>query len=224
MLTTNEQRAKGRGGMIGGIPTTPRRPMSSDPSSVPTTVYIQGELNQFLAGDPAAKGRLIALAERRLMVLARKLLRGFTTRPEETAGVVSEAYLKLHKALDEVRPATVRQFFGLASLQMRRVLLDLARGSRRRGRKRVTTDDSDNPIDVAAPEGEDRDAVADLFAAIDKLDDELKEVVNLLFFQGLTQAEAGQVLDVHEDTVKRWWRLARVKLAKYLAAFKPDAD
>ena len=38
------------------------------------------------------------------MVLARKLLRGFHSGPDETAGLVSEAYLKLHKAPDEVRP------------------------------------------------------------------------------------------------------------------------
>lgn len=195
----------------------------SDDSSVPTTMYIQGELNQFLAGDPQAKGRLIALAVRRLEVLARKLLRGFSTRPEETAGVVNESYLKLHKALDEVKPATVRQFFGLASLQMRRVLLDLARAGKRRGGRRVSLDESGNAIDVPAPEGEDRDDVRDLFDAIDRLDEELKEVVHLIFFQGLTQAEAGQVLGVHEDTVKRKWAKARVLLVKHLGAFQPDA-
>lgn len=222
MATTNERRAKRPGGKIGGSPHTPRPPMSSDPTSVPTTVYIQGALDQFLAGDPAAKGRLITLAEKRLMVLARKLKIAFPTSPEETAGVVNEAYLKLHKALDEVRPGTVRQFFALASLQMRRVLLDLARANRRRG-KRGSLNDSENPIDPPAPGGEDRDEVRDLFDAIDRLDEELREVVNLLFFQGLTQAEAAQVLVVHEDTVKRKWAKARVILAKYLAAFRPDA-
>lgn len=157
------------------------------------------------------------------MILARKLLRGFGSRPDETAGVVSEAYLKLHKALDDVRPATVRQFFALASLQMRRVLLDLARASGRRG-KRVSADDSENGFDAPAPEGEDRDLVSDLFAAIETLEPELRQVVDLLFFQGLTQAEAAQVLGVHEDTVKRWWAKARVKLARFLGALQPDAD
>lgn len=215
-----------------------------------TTVFLQAALDKFLAGDPKAKAELVNRAEKRLMILARKLLRGFGPGPDETAAIVSEAYLKLHTALDAVRPNTVRQFFGLASLQMRRVLLDLVRAAKRGGKK-VSIDDPEGKIDV--PVGENRndgsDLVTDLYEAIDKLPDDLKEVVELLYLHGITPAEAGQLigipaeetvplptkvgmtqaeagrqLGVHEDTVKRRWAKARVLLAGKLAAFDPEAE
>jgi RNA polymerase sigma-70 factor (ECF subfamily) len=187
------------------------------------TAEIQSALDHFLAGDQAAKAELVNRAGERLMVLARKLLRGFGSGPEETAAVVSEAYLKLHKALDEVRPATVRQFFGLASLQMRRVLLDLVRAAKRGGH--VVNEDSGQFDTPDSTDGHsESDLVTDLYAAIDALDDDLKEVVLLRYFQGLTQAEAGELLGVHEDTVKKRWAKARVILAGKLAAFDPAAD
>jgi RNA polymerase sigma-70 factor (ECF subfamily) len=145
------------------------------------------------------------------VVLARKLPRGFGSRPEETA-FVSEAYLKLHTALDAVRPTTVRLFFGLASLQMRRVLLDLVRATKR-GRRVVNEDSGQFETPDSADGNAASDLVIDLYATMDKLDEDLKVVVMLLFFQRLTQTEVGQLLGVHEDTVKKRWAKARVVLA-----------
>lgn len=192
----------------------------------PLTVHIQAALDRFLGGDPAGKKELITLSERRLMILARKVLRQFGPNPEETAAVLNEAFLKLNRALDEVRPTTVREFFALAALQMRRVLLDLARAVGRRG-KRVTTDDSEAGFDPADPrKGEQSyaDVVADLDAAIDRLADDLKEVVHLHYYQGLTYDEIAKVIGVHPDTVKRMIARAKVALQKHLSAFGPDAD
>ncbi len=189
-----------------------------------STVHIQAALDKFLAGDPAAKAELVNRAGERLMVLARKLLRGFGSRPDETAAVVSESYLKLHKALDQVRPTTVRQFLALASLQMRRVLIDLVRASRRRG---VVVNEGSEQFDHPDGSGDGTDwatLVIDLYDAIDTLDDELKEVVMLHYFQGLSQAEVGEMVGVHEDTVKRRWAKARLALAGKLAGLDPAAD
>ena len=185
------------------------------------TVQIQRALDKLQTGDPKAKALLIELSEQRLMVLARKLLRGFGSSPDETAVIVSEAYLRLHTALDEVRPTTVRQFFGLASLQMRRVLLDLVRVVGRGGTK-VSLNDSDQGFEPVGADGGTShvDLISDLYSAIDRLEEDLKEVVQLLYFQGLTQAEVGQLFGVHEDTIKRKWAKARVLLAQRLAAFE----
>jgi RNA polymerase sigma-70 factor (ECF subfamily) len=60
----------------------------------------------------------------------------------------------------------------------------------------------------------------DVLGAIDKLGDSQREVVELLYFQGLTQAEAGEVLGVSEDTVKRRWAEARVTLFTRLRSYK----
>ena len=59
----------------------------------------------------------------------------------------------------------------------------------------------------------------DLLEAVGRLPDEEREAVELLFFHGYSQPEAGEILGVHEDTVKRRWSRARVKLADQLSAF-----
>ena len=107
----------------------------------------------------------------------------------------------------------------LASLQMRRVLIDLVRASRRRGGVVNEGSGQFNPPDGSDDGNEASDLVIDLYDAIDSLDDELKEVVMLHYFQGLSQAEVGELLGVHEDTVKRRWAKARVALAGKLAPF-----
>lgn len=210
--------------------TRPRKMVTSDhryhprgkAMSEPLTVQIQGALDRFLAGDAAGKQELITLSEQRLMILARKQLGTFGTPPDETAGVVNEAYLKLHKALDEVRPKTVREFFGLAGLQIQRVLLDMVRAAVRK--KKKSLDDSAGPGEPADPRGAVRshvDRVIDLHKAIDQLPEDLQEVVRLHYFQGLTYDTIGAVIGVHPDTVKRMINRAKVRLARQLDGFAP---
>jgi RNA polymerase sigma factor (sigma-70 family) len=47
---------------------------------------------------------------------------------------------------------------------------------------------------------------------VEALPEEERQVVDLLWYQGLTQAEAGVVLKVSERTVKRRWQEARLHL------------
>jgi len=151
---------------------------------------------------------------------------------EETAGVFNDAYMKLHSALDEVRPATVRQFLGLAALEVRRVLLDRIRKMRGRGQRKrpqmlsLQDKQSEDAPDhaVADPDGDPArlTLALDLLEAIEGLPDDEREVVELKFFSGLTEVEAGKILAVHEDTVKRRWSRARIKLADKLAPFAPE--
>lgn len=193
-------------------------------ADVATTFQVQSLLDRLLAGDRAAKDELINRAHDRLIIITRKLLGSYSRLrvEEETAGVLNEAYLRLHSALDEVKPATVRDFFGLVALQVRRVLLDTirkieGRGAERRPRK-VSLDDEG--VDVSGTAAADRSVALDLLEAIELLPDEEREAVELLFFQGWTQPEAAEILGVHQDTVKRRWARARVKLAHRLAAFE----
>jgi RNA polymerase sigma factor (TIGR02999 family) len=196
-----------------------------------TTMAMQQLLDRLVAGDERAKKELIDRAYERLILVARKMLGGFTgvRAQEETAGVLSDAYLRLHSSLDDVKPATVRQFMGLAALEIRRVLLDKIRKMRGRGRERrpeklsldARRGGESGGFEPPAPDGEGRkmDLAIDFLQAIEKLPDEEREVVELLFFHGYSQPEAGEILGVHEDTVKRRWARARVKLAEKLSAF-----
>lgn len=200
-----------------------------------TTVQIQGLLDRFIGGDDKAKAELIKVAESRLLVLTRQLLRGFSRGRDhdDTTGIFNEAYLRLHSSLDELKPTTVRQFFGLAALEIRRTLLDVVRKittrSKEGKRPRPTSIDAGGAdggrIDVPIEDEVQKrfDLTEALFAAIDTLPKELQEVVMLLHFQGMTQAEVAGLFGVHEDTVKRWWASARRQLADTLSAFNPNA-
>ena len=64
----------------------------------------------------------------------------------------------------------------------------------------------------------------ELMEAVERLDRDEREVVDLLFFNGLTQLEAADLLGVDESTVKRRWARARVRLAKWLESYGPDVD
>jgi RNA polymerase sigma-70 factor (ECF subfamily) len=198
-----------------------------------TTLAMQQLLDRFVKGDQQAKNDLINRAYDRLIIVARKLLGSFpdVRLEEETAGVLSEAYLRLRKSLDDVKPETVRQFFGLAALQIRRVLLDKIwelRGGRGENPPKFVSMDAQRAGDTSAG-GDDladtgidsarQNLAIDFLEAIEKLADEEHEVVELLFFHGYTQPEAGEIIGVHEDRVKRRWSRARVRLAEKLAAF-----
>lgn len=88
---------------------------------------------QDLLDQPApsadANEKLIAHAWQRLLVLTRKMLHHYPRlrRWEQTEDVFQTAALKLYQAMRDVRPKTTAEFFGLAALQIRRTLIDLAR-------------------------------------------------------------------------------------------------
>ena len=198
------------------------------------TQQLQGLLQRYSSGDETAKKPLIERAYQRLLLVARRLLNSFPSvrLDEETVGVLNDAYASLDASLTELKPQTVRQFMALATLEIRRSLLDRIR--KIRGRGKVTrsrpkslsagqTDDGDGApqLDLPAKSGDTEHSTLalDLLEAIEKLPDEEREVVELLFFHGCTQAEAAELIGVSEDTVKRRWSRARVRLAGLLSAF-----
>ena len=179
--------------------------------------------------DGASFGRddvyeeLLTRACERLRTLARRKLRGFPAlrRWVETDDVLQHAMLRLHRALKEVRPSTVGDFFALAGLQIRRELHDLHRhhfGPEGVGANHHTdgsgkvADDADGPLlavanDADMPVG--WDSFHDL---VEALPDEERAVVDCLFVSELTQEETAQVLGVSLRTVKRRWQSARIRL------------
>src|SRR6516225_4219825 len=118
-----------------GTEITALWPMGWAVSEDQTTAVVQRYLDE-LAGDSPAEPIVRALldrAVRRLHLLCATLLHRSYPRlaqpplnmqADELLGAVSE---RLLKALREVRPRTVRQFFALANQHMRWELNDLAR-------------------------------------------------------------------------------------------------
>ena len=93
------------------------------------STYVQQCLVRLQQGDAAAREELLQGACRRLTDLARTMLRGYRRlkRWEETDDVLQGALVRLDRMLREITPATPRDFYRLATTQIRRELIDLAR-------------------------------------------------------------------------------------------------
>jgi RNA polymerase sigma factor (TIGR02999 family) len=101
----------------------------------------------------------------------------------------------------------------VASMAMRHLLVDYARARKadKRGGQRVRVDiENADPSETAA--FVDILEVDDLLTQLAAADERLAKVVELRFFGGLTNTEIGNVLGVHERTVKRDWQVARAWL------------
>ena len=111
------------------------------------TTMLQGYIDKMLEGDDSYRQLLVDHSYRRLRLLVKKRMSLFpgVQRWEQTDDVLQQASMKLWKSLEAVRPATVRDFFGLAATQIRRTLIDLARhygGKQGIGAKHVTNEDT----------------------------------------------------------------------------------
>jgi RNA polymerase sigma-70 factor (ECF subfamily) len=177
-------------------------------------------LTRAATGDEAAIDALLRHSCDRLTRLTRRMLGDFprVKRWAETGDVLQSALLRLLNALRSVKPATPRDFLALAALQIRRELIDLARqfhGPEGIGANHESVGAA--PLNV--PDRIDvREEPAsliqwsELHAEIENLPEEEREVVGLLFYQGLSQAEAAELLNISVRTVQRRWHVALCKL------------
>lgn len=176
------------------------------------------------AGDDASREQLFRHCCDRLERLARKMLSDFPSvrRWEQTDDVFQNAAMRLMRALLEVKPESVRHFYALAATQIRRELIDLARhygganGAQASFESRNQTSPSDErPAFEPAELTNAPDRLAswtELHEQISNLPDEEREVCELLWYQGLTQPEAAELLGMPLRTLKRRWQAVRLKL------------
>ena len=195
----------------------------------PTTAAVQRYLDA-LTGERDADPIIRALLDRavlRLRVLCTSLLyRSYprltqpplNLQPDELLGGVVE---RLLKAMREVHPRNVRQFFALANQHMRWELNDLARRLDENTRA-VELRDSLVPAPPTGTEGSQVSPNARrMLEAIEDLPEEEREVFNLVRIQGLTQPEAASVLGVSAKTVQRRLNRGIVLLSDKLADLQP---
>jgi RNA polymerase sigma-70 factor (ECF subfamily) len=192
-----------------------------------TTAVVQRYLDE-LAGDSPAEPIVRALldqAVRRLHLLCATLLyRSYPrlTQPplnlqaDELLGAVTE---RLLKALREARPESVRQFFALANQHMRWELNDLAR---RLDEQPAAVELREGLVPAPSSSGSGLTPKGRrMLAAIEALPEEVREAFCLVRVQGMTQAEAAQLLGVATSTVKRRLDRGLRLLAKQLADLRP---
>lgn len=174
-----------------------------------TTAAVQRYLDA-LRGDAPAEPvirELLGRAVGRLEWLSASMLRRdyprltkppLNLQPEELLGAVVE---RLLKALKNAKPGNVRQFFALANQHMRWELNDLAR----------RLDQQPAAVELLAEPaqgGTSTDSgpapnVRAFLEAIDALPEDEREALSLVRIQGMTHAEAADVIGVAEKTVQR---------------------
>lgn len=180
-----------------------------------------------LAGesDGQAKSLLIDHACERLLKLTRKMFRSFPSlrRWEQTDDVFQNSLIRLHRALATVEVKSVSHFFNLAAIQIRRELLDLKKrhyGPLGGGTNHQTDHHSaygkKGVLANWTREPQDPSAWAEFHDRVNALPDEHREIIDLLFYQALTQQEAAQAMGVSVRTLKRRWQAAKIQLGETL--------
>jgi RNA polymerase sigma-70 factor (ECF subfamily) len=135
---------------------------------------------------------------------------------DELLGGVVEGLLKAMRA---VRPRGVRQFFALANQHVRWQLGDLAR--------RLDAQPAAGPLaegDLFAPDSSGSCLTPDgrrMLEAIENLPEDEREVFGLVRLQGLTHAEAADILEVSVKTVQRRLNRASLLLSEELHDLRP---
>lgn len=187
-------------------------------------------LARLAAGDEAARAALINQTSERVVALTRRMFRDYRRlgRWEQSEDIGQNASLRLWKALAASPPATVAEFHRLAALQIRRELIDQVRryfGPRGLAAHHVSNVDDDPsgstppaPYDVAESTHDPAKLSrwAEFHECVAALPDDERAVFDLVWYQGLTQPQAAQVLGISERTLKRRWLAARLALGHVL--------
>lgn len=193
-------------------------------SATPVTMDLITRMN---AGDRAARDALFGHVAGRLEGLTRKMLRRFpgVARWCQTGDVMQGAQVRLLRALGQCRPAGPREFFALSSQMLRRELIDLLRHYH--GPQGAAAHHDSQPAEGGpdpADQADDPAALsgwAELHRRIEALPEDEREVVGLLFYQGMGQDEAARLLGVSVRTVQRKWQTAILTLHEALGGQWP---
>lgn len=193
------------------------------------TTAAVGRFLQELAGDAPAEPIVRALLERsagRLQLLCATLLhRSYPrlTRPPvnlQTDEMLSAVVERLLKAMREVQPGTVRQFFALANQHMRWELNDLARRLDEQSQAVSLREDI-----AACPESSESalsPVARRILDAIEQLPEEEQEVFSLIRIHGMTHHEAAEVVGVSTKTVQRRLNRSILLLSDVLEDLRPQ--
>ncbi len=194
------------------------------------TEQTQALLDAGARGDDRAYDRLLARASDRLLGLARRMLRRYPhlQRWEQTDDVFQNAAIRLHRSLQNLRPDTVRGFLGLATVEIRRTLIDLIRhhfgpegaaGKYRSDFKGDPDDDKGGLLENEPDRHENLESLevwSRFHEAMDQLPADEQEVMHLMWYGGIKQREVATLLGISLPTVKRRWYRARLRLQAVL--------
>jgi RNA polymerase sigma factor (TIGR02999 family) len=174
-------------------------------------------LRQWTSGDKQALDQLMPFVYDQLHKLAFNCLR--SERPDHTlraTALVNEAYVRLVESNVDWQDRV--HFFAVSARLLRRILVDHAKSRNRHKRggefQKVSLDEAM----VVGPESD--KSILELDEALQRLaaqDQRKSDLIELLFFGGLTYDEAASALKISPATVHRELTLAKAWLYRELA-------
>jgi len=218
------------------FPRGPRGLYSCPVSDDRTTAAVQRYLDELagVPGDAPAEPvvrELLAAATGRLHLICSSLL--FRSYPRltrgplnlETEDLLDAVVARLIKAMRQVRPGNVRQFYALAGQHMRWELNDLARRlDEQAPAVGLRESMAGAPPDVGGSGDGDGSGASQpnpntrrILDAIEQLPEAEREAFTLVRIQGMTQPEAATVIGVSAKTVQRRLNRGVILLAQQLA-------
>jgi RNA polymerase sigma factor (sigma-70 family) len=196
--------------------------------------FLKPFIDRLLAGHPMSRAELIEAAHGRLLRLARRMLQDFpqVKRWEDTDDIFQNAALRMHSALSTLAPPTSADFLRLAATLIRRELIDLSRhyyGPQGHGTHHVSAQLPSGSLDadaaVPATDTHEPSRLAmwgEFHGYVERLPDEDRALYDLLWYQGLTQAQAATAMNVAERTIQRRWQQLRLELHDKLSYVLPS--
>jgi len=189
---------------------------TADPQARDELPPITRLLQQAAAGDRSALDQIYVSLYPELKRVARSRLRqqgradgmGTTT-------LLHESFLRLVNAA-ELRLVDRRHFFAYAARTMRNIIIDNARehlAERRGGGAPHDTLGGDAALQVADTSvSEELVRVSDALLALEAVDPELAELVDMRYFGGYSESEIAELQGITDRTVRRRWDKARAWL------------
>jgi RNA polymerase sigma factor (TIGR02999 family) len=188
----------------------------TDADSSPAIDDITRLLGQWQQGSEAALDRLMPMVYDTLREMAGKRLRRVPAQPLDPTELVHESLLRmLGNSATEAKNRS--HFMALAALNMRAVLIDIARAKsaakRGSGAELVTltTHHAGGAGDALALVSLDQ-----ALTGLQTKDARAARVVEMSFFAGMERSEISEVLDISLSTVDRDLRFARAWLNQHL--------
>ena len=183
----------------------------------PTAGEITNQLEALRRGVPQAESILAELVYDELHARAQQYMR--RERPDHTlqpTALVNEAFLKLlrHQTIEWQDRA---HFLAVASVVMRRILVDHARGrgaAKRFGAQQKV--ELDERHAARQPHLDQLLVLDEALNRLTKMDPRQGRMVELMYFGGLTEEETAEALGISVRTVKRDWSSARAWLQAQL--------
>jgi len=186
---------------------------------------IQPLLEGIAPGNAAAREALLKHSQDRLRRMVKQSLRKFpgVIRWEDFDDVLQNVLVRLDKALQELAPPTPADFLALASAHIRWELIDLSR--RHSGPEGINShyltpatdeDGGRRSVEPPAP-AEDPLGLAvwhEFHERIQAMPDGVRRLFDALFYRGLPQAQAAELLGMRVRTLRRRWHEARQTLMK----------